>query len=59
LLESIYGNVLNIAQNTRQAADELVIANRHQKSARRNMCCFLLIITVVGCILALIIVIAK
>ncbi|KAI8640573.1 t-SNARE [Parasitella parasitica] len=58
-IQSIYGNVLNIAQNTRQAADELVVANRHQKSARRNMCCFLLIITVVGCILALIIVIAK
>lgn len=58
-IQSIYGNVLNIAQNTRQAADELVIANRHQKSARRNMCCFLLIITIVGCILALIIVIAK
>ncbi|CEP14922.1 hypothetical protein [Parasitella parasitica] len=48
-----------IPQNTRQAADELVIANRHHKSARRNMCCFLLIITIVGCILALIIVIAK
>ncbi|EPB88392.1 hypothetical protein HMPREF1544_04859 [Mucor circinelloides 1006PhL] len=58
-IQSIYGNVLNIAQNTRQAADELVIANRHQKSARRNMCCFLLIITIVGCVLALIIVIAK
>lgn len=59
LIESIYGNVLNITQNTRHAADELVIANRHQKSARRNMCCFLLIITIVGCVLALIIVIAK
>ncbi|KAI7894528.1 t-SNARE [Mucor mucedo] len=58
-IQSIYGNVLNIAQNTRQAADELVIANRHQKSARRNMCCFLLIITIVGCFLALIILIAK
>ncbi|KAI9478840.1 MAG: t-SNARE, partial [Benjaminiella poitrasii] len=58
-IQSIYGNVLNIAQNTRQAADELVIANRHHKNTRRNMCCFLLIITIVGCILALIIVIAK
>ncbi|KAG2194567.1 hypothetical protein INT47_006526 [Mucor saturninus] len=57
--KSIYGNVINIAQNTRQAADELVIANRHQKSARRNMCCILLIITIVGCFLALIILIAK
>ncbi|KAG2230626.1 hypothetical protein INT48_005894 [Thamnidium elegans] len=58
-IQSIYGNVLNIAQNTRHAADELVIANRHQRSARRNMCCFLLIITIVACFLALIIVIAK
>ncbi|KAI9361580.1 t-SNARE [Pilaira anomala] len=58
-IQSIYGNILNIAQNTRQAADELVIANHHQRSARRNMCCFLLIISIVGCFLALIIVIAK
>ncbi|KAI9258370.1 t-SNARE [Helicostylum pulchrum] len=58
-IQSIYGNVLNITQNTRYAADELVIANRHQRSARRNMCCFLLIITIVACFLALIIVIAK
>ncbi|ORY94758.1 t-SNARE [Syncephalastrum racemosum] len=58
-IQSIYGNVLNIAQNTRQAADELTTANRHQKSARKNMCCLLLIVTVVGCVLALIIVVAK
>ncbi|EIE78785.1 hypothetical protein RO3G_03490 [Rhizopus delemar RA 99-880] len=58
-IESIYGNVLNISHNTKQAADELTIANRHQKRARKNMCCFLLIITVVGCVLALIIVVAK
>ncbi|KAI7854780.1 t-SNARE [Circinella umbellata] len=58
-IQSIYGNVLNIAQNTRQAADELTTANRHQKSARKNMCCLLLIITVVACVLALIIVVAK
>ncbi|KAI7901827.1 t-SNARE [Cokeromyces recurvatus] len=58
-IQSIYGNVLNIAQNTRQAADELVVANRYQKKSRRTMCCFLLIITIVGCILSLIIVIAK
>ncbi|KAI9321798.1 t-SNARE [Dichotomocladium elegans] len=58
-IQSIYGNVLNIAQNTRQAADELVVANRHQKKARKNMCCLLLIITVVACVLALIIVVAK
>ncbi|KAI8890376.1 t-SNARE [Backusella circina FSU 941] len=58
-LESIYGNVLNISQNTRQAADELTVANQHQKRARKNMCCLLLIITIVGCVLALIIVVAK
>lgn len=59
LIESIYGNVLNISQNTKQAADELTTANRHQKRARKNMCCFMLIITIVGCVLALIIVVAK
>ncbi|CAO3650003.1 unnamed protein product [Cunninghamella blakesleeana] len=58
-IQSIYGNVINIAQNTRQAADELTTANRHQKSARKNMCCFLLIISIVACVLALIIVVAK
>ncbi|KAG0169596.1 hypothetical protein DFQ30_003474 [Apophysomyces sp. BC1015] len=58
-IQSIYGNVLNIAENTRQAADELTVANRHQKSARKNKCCLLLIVTVVGCVLALIIVFAK
>ncbi|SAM00725.1 hypothetical protein [Absidia glauca] len=58
-IQSIYGNVINIAQNTRQAADELTTANRHQKSARKNMCCFLLIIAVVASVLALIIVVAK
>lgn len=58
-IQSIYGNVLNISQNTKQAADELTVANRHQKKARKNMCCFLLIITIVGCVLALIIVVAK
>ncbi|KAF7724589.1 hypothetical protein EC973_000897 [Apophysomyces ossiformis] len=58
-IQSIYGNVLNIAQNTRQAADELTVANRHQKSARKNKCCLLLIVTVVACVLALIIVFAK
>jgi t-SNARE complex subunit (syntaxin) len=57
--ESIYGNVLNISQNTKQAAEELTTANRHQKKARKNMCCLLLIITIVGCVLALIIVVAK
>jgi t-SNARE complex subunit (syntaxin) len=57
--ESIYGNVLNIAQSTRDAASELVIANRHQKSARKNMCCLLLIIVVVACVLTLILVVAK
>ncbi|KAI8878955.1 t-SNARE, partial [Backusella circina FSU 941] len=58
-IQSIYGNVLNIAQNTRQAADELVVASRHQRSARRYMCCFLLIISVVASVLAAIIAIAK
>ncbi|KAI8394223.1 t-SNARE [Radiomyces spectabilis] len=58
-IQSIYGNVLNIAQNTRQAADELTVANRHQKNARKNMCCLLLIVAVVACVLALIIVVAK
>ncbi|KAI7886560.1 t-SNARE [Lichtheimia hyalospora FSU 10163] len=58
-IQSIYGNVLNISQNTRQAADELTVANRHQKNARKNMCCLLLIVTVVACVLALIIVVAK
>jgi syntaxin 7 len=57
--ESIYGNVLNIAQSTRDAASELVIANRHQKNARKNMCCLLLIIVVVACVLTLILVVAK
>ncbi|KAI9314298.1 hypothetical protein BX666DRAFT_2029824 [Dichotomocladium elegans] len=36
-IQSIYGNVLNIAQSTRQTADELIIANGHQKSVRKNM----------------------
>ncbi|KAI8344456.1 t-SNARE [Chlamydoabsidia padenii] len=58
-IQSIYGNVINVAQNTRQAADELTIANRHQKNARKNMCCFLMIISVVASVLALIIVVAK
>ncbi|CAO3681238.1 unnamed protein product [Rhizopus stolonifer] len=58
-IESIYGNVLHISHNTKQASEELTIANRHQKKARKNMCCLLLIITVVGCVLALIIVVAK
>ncbi|KAI8327900.1 t-SNARE [Choanephora cucurbitarum] len=58
-IQSIYGNVLNISQNTKQASEELTIANRHQKRARKNMCCFMLIITIVGCVLALIIVVAK
>ncbi|KAI8047738.1 t-SNARE [Gilbertella persicaria] len=58
-IQSIYGNVLNISQNTKQAAEELTTANRHQKRARKNMCCFMLIITIVGCVLALIIVVAK
>ncbi|KAI8362637.1 t-SNARE [Blakeslea trispora] len=58
-IQSIYGNVLSIAQNTRQAADELVTASHYQRNARRNMCCFFLIISIVGSILALIIVIAK
>ncbi|KAI7905450.1 t-SNARE [Cokeromyces recurvatus] len=58
-IQSIYGNVLNIAQNTKQATEELTVANRHQKKARKNMCCFMLIITIVACVLALIIVVAK
>ncbi|KAI8372095.1 t-SNARE [Blakeslea trispora] len=58
-IQSIYGNVLNISQNTKQASEELTVANRHQKRARKNMCCFMLIITIVGCVLALIIVVAK
>ncbi|GAB5592802.1 hypothetical protein Unana1_07702 [Umbelopsis nana] len=58
-IQSIYGNVLNIAQSTRDAASELVIANRHQKNARKNMCCLLLIIVVVACVLTLILVVAK
>ncbi|SAM08186.1 hypothetical protein [Absidia glauca] len=58
-IQSIYGNVLNVSQNTRQAADELTTANRHQKNARKNMCCFFLIIAVVASVLALIIVVAK
>ncbi|KAG1456881.1 hypothetical protein G6F56_006734 [Rhizopus delemar] len=36
-IQSIYGNVLSIAQNTKQAADELVVANRHQRNARRML----------------------
>ncbi|KAI8641255.1 t-SNARE [Parasitella parasitica] len=58
-IQSIYGNVLNISQNTKQATEEITIANRHQKKARKNMCCLLLIITIVGCVLALIVVVAK
>ncbi|ORZ21339.1 t-SNARE [Absidia repens] len=58
-IQSIYGNVINIAQNTRLAADELTTANRHQKNARKNICCFLLIISVVASVLALIIVVAR
>ncbi|KAJ2955161.1 hypothetical protein NQZ79_g8801 [Umbelopsis isabellina] len=58
-IQSIYGNVVNIAQSTRDAASELVIANRHQKNARKNMCCLLLIIVVVACVLTLILVVAK
>ncbi|KAI8971616.1 t-SNARE, partial [Mycotypha africana] len=57
-IQSIYGNILNIAQNTRQAADELIIASRHQRNTFRNMCLFLIIITIVGSMLALIIIAA-
>ncbi|KAI9279758.1 t-SNARE [Sporodiniella umbellata] len=57
-IQSIYGNVLNIAQNTKQAADELMVANRYQKNARRSMCWFLVIVISVGSLLALILLLA-
>ncbi|ORE21013.1 t-SNARE [Rhizopus microsporus] len=57
-IQSIYGNILSVAQNTKQAADELMVADRYYRNARRSMCWFMLIITIVGILIALILVIA-
>ncbi|CEG83669.1 hypothetical protein RMATCC62417_17551 [Rhizopus microsporus] len=57
-IQSIYGNILSVAQNTKQAADELMVADRYHRNARRSMCWFMLIITIVGILIALILVIA-
>ncbi|RCH86068.1 hypothetical protein CU097_002565 [Rhizopus azygosporus] len=57
-IQSIYGNILSVAQNTKQAADELIVADRYHRNARRSMCWFMLIITIVGILIALILVIA-
>ena len=47
MIESIEGNVQSTLGSTRQAADELVSANRYQKKARNRAFCLLIILAVV------------
>lgn len=53
MLDNIESNVTNIAVNVRNAADELTVASRYQRKARKNMCCLLLIFTIVGLVVVL------
>ena len=46
-LDTIDGNVQNVAQDTRHADLELRSANKYQKAARGKACCLLLILAIV------------
>lgn len=46
-LETIEGNVVQTAEDTRGADTELRHASRHQKSSRNKACCLLLILAIV------------
>lgn len=46
-IDTIAGNVQNVAQDTRHADLELRSANKYQKNARGKACCLLVIIAVV------------
>ncbi|KAL8787133.1 MAG: hypothetical protein Q9195_007915 [Heterodermia aff. obscurata] len=52
-LDTIDGNVQNVAVDTRHADIELRSANRYQKSARGKACCLLIILAVVLVIIIL------
>ncbi|GBC07541.1 hypothetical protein RclHR1_07520005 [Rhizophagus clarus] len=53
MLDNIESNVTNIAVNVRNATDELTVASRYQKKARKNMCCLLLVFAIVGLVVVL------
>ncbi|MCJ1471347.1 hypothetical protein MMC07_009995 [Pseudocyphellaria aurata] len=46
-LDTIHGNVVNVAGDTQQADIELRSASKYQKSARGKACCLLLVLAVV------------
>ena len=46
-IDTIAGNVQDVAQDTRHADLELRSANKYQKNARGKACCLLVIIAVV------------
>ena len=52
-LDTIDGNVSNVAQDTRHADLELRSANKYQKAARGKACCLLLILAIVVVIIVL------
>ena len=52
-LDTIAGNVENVATDTRHADLELRSANRYQKSARGKACCLLVILAIVLTIIVL------
>jgi len=52
-LDTIAGNVENVATDTRHADLELRSANRYQKSARGKACCLLVILAIVFTIVIL------
>lgn len=52
-LDTISGNVQNVATDTQHADIELRSANRYQKSARGKACCLLVILAVVLLIIVL------
>lgn len=56
-LDTIDGNVSNVAQDTRHADLELRSANKYQKAARGKACCLLLILAIVVVIIVLALVI--
>ncbi len=52
-LDTIDGNVQNVAQDTRHADLELRSANKYQKAARGKACCLLLILAIIMIIVVL------
>ena len=52
-IDTIAGNVQNVAQDTRHADLELRSANRYQKNARGKACCLLVILAIVLVIIIL------